>query len=713
LAYNFQKGCFGHITLPPAECSIIKIHDLMKTIVRKSGIRSSLPGYLLVTVLLSGTVLQAQNCPATATTNISTFPNTYYTGQQTTLNAGETSIDLNPADYGATPINNGDILLIIQMQGAQIDTTNTTAYGSGVPGLMSGYLNNANLTAGHMECVVALNAVPASGGTLLFSPALAHSYQNAAYGTDGQYRYQVIHIPTYYDLILGSTITAPKWNGFAGGLLALNVVNELNLNGQTIDASGAGFRGGGAIQLNGGTGSRTDVVALSTNNAGASKGEGIVGTPLFINNNGSLVSTGVEGYPNGSFDRGAPGNAGGGGTDGNPLNNAENSGGGGGGNGGPGGNGGNSYGSNVAVGGVGGAVFGQNSSSRLVMGGGGGAGTTNNATGIPAGGFASSGAAGGGIVIISAGRLTNSGTIDVSGASANTTVLNDASGGGGAGGSVLIYAGSGHSGLTVLANGGNGGNNNGGASGPHGPGGGGGGGVIYSNRTLNAASSVNPGLPGTTNGGINYGAVAGTSGVFATGVPILPPLFCVVLPLQFLSADGAIRGSKVMINWQVANEKNITSYIIEKSSNAVDFFQTGTAIHKRGNSDINKYSFQDASSGKEQTIFYRIKAQDAQGYTTLSKIITVKTVPDGEPLSVSHDPSSGTSTIRWMSTVNGNMNITLFDITGHAMLSRRYQLKKGMNELLLTNLEALSSGLYIVQAYDGTMYRNGKLLIRH
>src|SRR5207248_5309040 len=54
------------------------------------------------------------------------------------------------------------------------------------------------------------------------------------------------------------------------------------------------------------------------------------------NGAGAVYDTGIEGYPNGSMGRGAPGNAGGGGTDGDPAvayngGNDQNTGGGGGG----------------------------------------------------------------------------------------------------------------------------------------------------------------------------------------------------------------------------------------------------------------------------------------------------------------------------------------------------------------------------------------------
>src|SRR5207249_9913484 len=79
--------------------------------------------------------------------------------------------------------------------------------------------------------------------------------------------------------------------------------------------------------------------------SGGPKGEGIAGTPLWLQSGGTFLNGGSN-YPSGvagidgSMARGAPGNGGGGGTDGHPLANDQNAGGGGGGNGGAGGFGG-------------------------------------------------------------------------------------------------------------------------------------------------------------------------------------------------------------------------------------------------------------------------------------------------------------------------------------------------------------------------------------
>ncbi|MGI4821172.1 MAG: beta strand repeat-containing protein, partial [Janthinobacterium lividum] len=461
--------------------------------------------------------------PPTLTAN----PNTYYPATNQTVAAGTKSLLVGTA-VGTTPIASGDLLLVMQMQGADIDYSNTDAYGDGVAGgLATGILNNANFTAGQYEYVVAGADVPLGGGTVTTTTPLKNSYQNAdATASTGQRRFQVVRIPQYKNLIISGTVSPNPWNGSTGGILALDVTGQLTFNtGAKLDASSTGFRGGAGQLLTGttsttvtGTDYRTPATASATTTTGAHamKGEGIVGTPRYVNTGTTLLDTGVDGYPGGSGGRGAPGNAGGGGTDATPTDNRQNSGGGGGGNGARGGRGGNSWSSNMAIGGEVGSPFNVPSSSRLILGGGGGAGVNNsNSGGGPTPGYASSGAAGGGIVLVRTGSVRGVGAVLANGASASNDVLNDGSGGGGAGGSILITANNtaSLSSLTLSANGGNGGTNAPGSGiTAHGPGAGGGGGIVLTNAAPSSASTAN-GVNGTTTGGVTYGATAGVVGI--------------------------------------------------------------------------------------------------------------------------------------------------------------------------------------------------------
>jgi uncharacterized repeat protein (TIGR01451 family) len=457
--------------------------------------------------------------------------NTYYPGAAS-VSAGSLSIPVGAAN-GTGSITTGSELLVIQMQDADINTSNTVAYGNGSTGTGFTTINNA----GNYEFVTALG--PVSGGSVSILGAgvgggLVFGFNSSgASGTSGQSTYQVVLVPQYSTATLGA-VTAAAWNGSTGGILALDVAGQLSLGGATVSVNGLGFRGGAGMQLQGGGGNNSDYVATGpATYTGAAepgwdgvKGEGVAGTPAYVESGTTYLATGTS-YPSGtsgtdgSMARGAPANAGGGGTDGDPNNanpggNDQNAGGGGGANGGGGGYGGDSWSTNFSDGGQGGSVF-PATIDRITMGGGGGSGSRNNSDGDDQ---ASSGAAGGGMVFIRAYNFSGTATITANGASAYDATANDAGGGGGAGGTIIMLAANGgEGGLTLHALGGDGGNawqsQTYSLANRHGPGGGGGGGVIFVSGTP-ASRTVTGGANGLTlNPGVAYGATSGNTGTSA------------------------------------------------------------------------------------------------------------------------------------------------------------------------------------------------------
>ncbi len=461
--------------------------------------------------------------------------NTYFPGTAT-VTAGATSIPIGAAN-GTGTIAKGSLLLVIQMQDASINVTNGVAYGNGYTGTGFTTVNNS----GNYEFVTATG--PVSGGSVPIAGAgaaggLVFGYTSAAASASkGISTYQVVLVPQYTSATLNAgTTTAAAWNGSTGGILALDVSGALNLGGGTVSVNGLGFRGGAGMQLTGGTGSNADYWQSSpgayTGAAGgvagvdASKGEGVAGTPMWVESSSTFLQT-TTGYPSGtagtdgSMARGAPANAGGGGTDADPAANDQNAGGGGGGNGGTGGFGGDSWSTNLATGGEGGSPF-PATIDRIAMGGGGGAGSRNNSD---TDNLASSGSAGGGLIFIRANTFTGTATVTANGAAAYIGTANDAGGGGGAGGTIVMLAhAGGEGGLTLQANGGRGGDawdaqayslgNR------HGPGGGGAGGVVFVSGTP-ASVTVTGGANGTTlNPGVAYGATPGTAGTSATNATL-------------------------------------------------------------------------------------------------------------------------------------------------------------------------------------------------
>ncbi|MEO7307149.1 MAG: gliding motility-associated C-terminal domain-containing protein, partial [Ferruginibacter sp.] len=408
----------------------------------------------------------------------------------------------NPCDNKLTVENGsaynvGDTVLLIQMKGAVIDSTNTAAFGT-----ITDYKN-----AGNYE----FNYVKSKAGNIIeLKNGLTRQY-DIPVG-----KVQLIRVPYYnnYTLALNNTLTCLPWDGNKGGVLAFNVQNALTLN-DNMDVSGKGFKGG------------LDPISIP---------------PVFNCNenefyypvNPDLASGKGEGIADisaaRSFGKGALANGGGGG-------NSHNSGGAGGGNIGAGGFGGYQFEAapcNVTVpfdnrGISGRSLTYSNAANKIFLGGGGGAGHTNNPESYQA-----TGGNGAGIIIVSAGSLTSNtkkiiaNGSDGSACGLTTSGCHEGMGGGGAAGSVLLQINTYSDNTNIETKGGKGADMTAAGFSKVGPGGGGSGGAVWLS---------NPSLPATVlilnAGGINgvctaysnnpWGATPGMAG---------QNLFNLVLPVD-------------------------------------------------------------------------------------------------------------------------------------------------------------------------------------
>jgi gliding motility-associated-like protein len=379
----------------------------------------------------------------------------------------------------------GDTLLMIQMKGASIDTSNSATFGSVL----------ANNGAGNYE----YNVVSGISGNRI---SLKYEVQRTYDIPDGLV--QFVRVPSAISYTINKEHTCLPWTGTKGGVFALRVTTALTLN-KNINVSGKGFRGGKITGFKGSP--RCDQLNYyysASSHDGGSKGEGI-----------AELSAGRN------CGKGKQANGGGGG-------NSAGSGGGGGSNAGVGGIGGhqstaNGCDTSLASGGINGATLPYTAASnRLYLGGGGGAGHEHS-------GYSDPGGNGGGIVLIQVGSMAGNGdTIKANGghcvdknATKATGTIGDGQGGGGAGGTILIRSNAYSSPTYVEAKGGNGGSVY--AQAIHGPGGGGGGGaILFSGPAINPANlSTAAGQNGTVInvGGRAHDAQPGQKGVTVSGMP--------------------------------------------------------------------------------------------------------------------------------------------------------------------------------------------------
>jgi hypothetical protein len=702
---------------------------------------------------------QCGTAPTSGTTTApagSTIYNSYYPGTGNAVK-GTSTLTVGTLDPtgSSTPLTNGDLIVIIQMQGADLNTSNNDSYGDGVAGgAASGYLTS-NLAAGQYEYNVVSN-FNSGTGVVTLANTLANNYYTQAYtATTGIRTFQVIRIKREYNLTIGTgiTVTGPAWNGRTGGVVILEVANTLTLNG-SVNVDARGFRGGGGKMYGGagagntnGSGAITNTdyrwnspLTTAANTTGGSKGEGIAGTPAYFLKNGDVNATSatvpVEGYINGSLGRGAPGNAGGGGTDGDPAKNRYNPGGGGGGNGGAGGQGGSGWDGGAAssssypTGGHGGAAYAQANSMCFVMGGGGGAGTGNNSA-AGSTDYLSSGGCGGGIVIIRAKTFSGSGTISANGAAANditsaNATVTDAAGGGGAGGSIIVLTNSstavGANTISASATGGKGGNME--VYWAHGPGGGGGGGYVL-NNALGGTITVTGGANGLTHKANktdaldqSYGSLPGTAGVIKTitgtlGLVNFSNLAspCGSLPITLIQWGGVYKNNRTYLSWQAENALNFSHFVVEHSTDGIHFSSQGQVAAVSSTAFSQSYSFEDAFPA-DGVNYYRLKMVDIDGQYSYSGILTIRTNGSGIQISATPNPFTDHVVISIQSATDETASLRVLNSDGKLVWRKTIFVSAGSNVQYFNNLQSLPKGVYIIKVNKGNTAGEFKMIKR-
>ncbi len=566
-----------------------------------------------------------------------------------------------------------DKVLLIQMKGASINTTSGSAYGYGD----TTALNNAGNYEIHTVCAI-------RNDSAFFVNDVLNNYTIAD-------KVQLVKFGYYVNANVNGALTANTWNNTSGtgGVIALFVEQNLTLN-NIITADSRGFAGGasvvsGPICLNThGNNYYNGNVAAGTTQNGAFKGESIVERPA------------AE-----SGGKSAPANGGGGGND-------HNNSGGGGANLGRGGAGGGNSGNTAckqAWVSEGGKPLSSWGGTKIFFGGGGGAGHKNNVS-------QSQGGAGGGLIFIHAANIIGNGFLITSSGGAGGASQSDGAGGGGGGGTVIMDVASYTGSLTILAEGGPGGQSDDGLNNKlcFGGGGGGGGTVYFSGSTPPIAVSTNGGPLGIefNRWDATCPAAAVVAGPGLTGVitqnytyrasSTLAATCTAILPVRLGYFNANTEGKKVLLQWQILNPDEASSFVVERMDKNGQWITIGTLA---ANNSQTEYKSEDnfPMGGYNN---YRIRVNQKNNailYTVVRRVFVGVTV---ESFSIFPNPATDRITLR--GNFDASATVRLIDVSGKIILNTR----TGIAAVAEIKLPALASGVYMLHINNGVE----KLVIR-
>jgi GEVED domain/Secretion system C-terminal sorting domain len=187
-----------------------------------------------------------------------------------------------------------------------------------------------------------------------------------------------------------------------------------------------------------------------------------------------------------------------------------------------------------------------------------------------------------------------------------------------------------------------------------------------------------------------------------------------LLPIQLFDFTAEkINGKQaVTLNWKFTGADQVTSFIIQRSKDAISWEAIGSQVHDVTTSNEASLSFSDfnALDGKS---YYRLQwMEDRIGY---NKYSTIQTVSFGTQkkagMEVLINPASSYTIVQVTALSSENTSIRVLNSNGKVVMQKNLQLHTGANTIKLDGLEKLSSGLYIVRLQTGEAVYNSKLLV--
>ena len=153
----------------------------------------------------------------------------------------------------------------------------------------------------------------------------------------------------------------------------------------------------------------------------------------------------------------------------------------------------------------------------------------------------------------------------------------------------------------------------------------------------------------------------------------------------------AING-KTYLNWNTASELNTSHFIIQRSTDGINFANQGNV--SAVGSGANKYHFTD-NNPTSGTNYYRLQSVDKDGHSAFSKVVSVQLAVNNNQLTVFPNPGSDKVTIR------GNHIVLIQVLDNIGRLVNTVSLKDATNPTL--SLNSLLGGNYHlrIQTTDG------------
>ncbi len=176
---------------------------------------------------------------------------------------------------------------------------------------------------------------------------------------------------------------------------------------------------------------------------------------------------------------------------------------------------------------------------------------------------------------------------------------------------------------------------------------------------------------------------------------------CATLPLHQFELKASLQGSNVALKWIAENEMNTSAFIIERSTDGINYNPVGSKAPSGPVNTPTEYKHTDDIHSLPLTgfVYYRIKAMDNNSRFAYSNVTTIR-LNKTASVQIWPNPVDSYVNITYNSSANTKLDISIVNTLGKIVREINYSVYRGLNQIMIADLETLPSGIYFIRITD-------------
>lgn len=176
------------------------------------------------------------------------------------------------------------------------------------------------------------------------------------------------------------------------------------------------------------------------------------------------------------------------------------------------------------------------------------------------------------------------------------------------------------------------------------------------------------------------------------------------LPIELISFQAQYNNQVIDLTWTTATELNNDYFVVEVSTDGVNFDFVGHLKGAGTSNEMNTYSMTDAHA-KSGVSYYRLMQVDYDGATTYFNMVMVQK-EEAQELNVNVYPNPVRSGSNLNIQSSSNVSIEIYNSNG-----QRVQMHKSESVIVTLSTSGLAKGFYFIKIYDGNTVASRKVHI--